>query len=382
MCDYLTRICKYALRCMLVALLGGSFGFAGCVKSNGEVSEAAYFWHRVRGERLAEVLEAFTDWEIYALVAEYRAHERPVKLKPIDGATPVVRLDARVWQEDGFVERFVSDLEGLPEGEIQLDCDVPESKLGKYAVFLGGLRERLPRHTFSVTLLPCHLKHEALREVCAQVQYVVLQLHALERPKDLPETYQLFDVKVAEAAVARMRTLSVPFKLALPSYAYMVHYDAEGKFRRLSAETLPALKAGESRRLAAPNWEELIAFRRANADLAVIWFRLPQVGDRLALEAENLKRLSRNELPRMEAEIIFEEQGHITQIYWKNHGLLGTVPFTQTLGGGGEFFAFNGVRPVGGEVPPGQVPERVTGTLPSPGNKLLIGEILRWQRKQ
>ncbi len=340
---------------------------------------SAYFWHRARQ---AEDLLPFADWQIYALTGEYRKDRSPVLLKYLPDSVPVIRMDTQSWQLSGFAEKFAADFAFLPPGEIQIDCDVPEAKLLPFAGFLKELRRKMPDHFFSVTLLPCHLSHPELASVLEQVRYSVLQLHALSKPEDLPGEYQLFPPALAELAVKRMRTFRRPFKIALPSYGYTLHYKTDGRFRRISAENEPPFRADEIRKTALPDWREVIAFRQANPDLEVIWFRLPRQGDHLALEAENLKRLDRNELPVTKLEVIYRENGITTQIYWRNHGLPGVQQtYTQNLGGGsGEAFFYNGATPVR-PVPPGQVPEQITGPIPPPGAQILIGEIIKWKKE-
>ena len=339
----------------------------------------AYLWHRVRGNETDAALKPFSGWKIYALSAEIRRNKPAVILKHLSGTVPVIRLDQFCWREEDFLKTFVPVLSQLPPGEIQLDCDVPESKLHDYASFLEKLKKEDPAHTFSVTLLPCHLKHPSLKTVLSRIDYAVLQLHALESPGDLPREYSLFDFKTADQAVRTMKKLSVPFKIALPSYAYTIHYAADGGFRRISAENEPPPRRDEIRRIARPDWDELLKFREKYPELEVIWFRLPQRGDRLALEAENLIRLNQRKMPCTEIEAIFRQNEICTDVYWKNHGLLGRVPCIMDLGGSGEIFFFNGAEP-DGECVSGTVPRAVKGVAPAPGETMLIAKILNWRK--
>lgn len=339
----------------------------------------AYLWHRVRDRETDEALKPFRTWKIYALSAELRRDRPDAVLKPLPGTVPVVRLDRECWRKEGFPKRFLRLLRTLPAGEVQLDCDVPESQLRRYAEFLKELCAAAPEYVFSVTVLPCHLHHPELREVLVQTVYAVLQLHALETPEALPHRYRLFDGAAAERAVRKMRRFGTPFKLALPSYAYTIHYTRDGRFRRMSAENELPLRDDEVRELAQPDWEELLKFRKQHPDLDVIWFRLPRKGDRLALEAANLLRLDRGERPRTEVEVIARKNGAATDLYWHNHGLPGRVSHTMALGGTGEVFFFNGAQPEEDCVP-GQVPDSVRGELPPPGETIWIARILHWEK--
>lgn len=339
-----------------------------------------YLWQRTRNEKCNETLKAFADWKIYALTAEY-CKQSPVYLKPIKGTIPVIRLDNNSWQQAKFHEKLSDYIATLPPGEIQLDCDVPESKLLKYGKFLCNLKKKLSNHHFSITILPCHLKHAELRAVTANVIYVVLQLHGLHTPKDLPNRYKLFDIDEAQHAVFLIEKLQIPYKIALPSYAYMIHYHKNGKFRRLSSEATIQHNKAEIKKLSLPTWSEVIAFRKANKNVAVIWFRLPYPGDRFALEEDNLKRLENNNLPRVGAETTQCKNGNITQIFWKNNGCLGYPLFSQKLNGYGETFLYNSIISAENENIPGKVPHQICGPLPPPGTKVLVAEIIQWRTK-
>ncbi len=389
---------------------------------SGAEKSAVYFWHRERNAGTDEVLTSCAaDWQIYALRGEFRKNEggRLLRAPASVRSIPVFRLDAEVWREefpekgagensgnggggdarDGgnsrdnggsreesfhsqktFTERFAEILRGEQSPEIQIDCDVPESRLRDYAEFLKRLRARVPDKGFSVTLLPCHLRHrEELEELFPLISFYVLQLHALERPPDLPSEYRLFDSAAAEKALRQALDLGKTFRMALPCYAYRLHYsERTGRFLRLSAENRPPRGKGEIIRFAVPDWEELLRFRKRHPDIRVVWFRLPMPGDRLCLELENLRRLDGGSPPLREIETTFRTSGSRTDIFWTNHGIPGEEEYTQILGGGkGEAFFFHGIHPVSPTVP-GCVPESIRGIIPKPGETLKTGEIHQW----
>jgi hypothetical protein len=340
----------------------------------------AYLWHRARGKEVDDALKSFKNWKIFALFAEIRQDKPIVVRKHLPGTVPVIRLDQFCWRKDGFLKTFVPLLKQLPKGEVQLDCDVPESKIAAYADFLKQLKKQDANHTFSATLLPCHLRHPELKAVLDQLDYTVLQLHALEIPKSLPDEYRLFDSEVADKAVQAMKMFRKTFRIALPSYAYTIHYTKDGRFRRMSAENEVPQRQDEIRKTAQPDWNEVLKFRKKHPALEVIWFRLPLKGDRLALEATNLLLLNQGKPPRKEIEAIFRHGRVYTDVFWKNHGLLGRTTHTMALGGTGETFLFNGAAAVGRSVP-GIVPASITGTPPPPGETLLVARIVNWGKK-
>lgn len=167
--------------------------------------------------------------------------------------------------------------------------------------------------------------------------------------------------------------------MALPTYAYRLHYEARtGRFRRLSAENAPPEGRGEEVRFAVPDWEKLLQFRKKYAAIPVVWFRLAMENDRLCLELENLRRLDAGLPPRVVIECFSRRIGVRTELFWRNHGVLGEQEFRQFLGGGtGEAFFFHGVHPVI-PVVPGCVPRMICGPIPGPGETLKIGEINQW----
>lgn len=100
--------------------------------------------------------------------------------------------------------------------------------------------------------------------------------------------------------------------------------------------------------------------------------------DRLCLELENLRRLDAGLPPRVVIECFSRRIGVRTELFWRNHGVLGEQEFQQFLGGGtGEAFFFHGVHPVI-PVVPGCVPRMICGPIPGPGETLKIGEINQW----
>lgn len=353
----------------------------GCPLPLPAAGSGVYFWHRQRNPDSDRAVAAVSDWPIYALRGELRSGTPAVLLRPpAVRSIPVFRLDHRVWLEPDFTVRFAELLNAETAVEIQLDCDVPEAGLGPYADFLAGLCRRVPGKIFSITLLPCHLRHRAeLNRIFPLISYYVLQLHALEPPRDLPARYQLFDLTAAVRAVELAIGLGAEFKVALPTYAYRLHYSKKsGRFRRLSAENRPPARPGEITVIAAPDWSDVLQFRRRFPELPVIWFRLALPGDRLGLELENLRRLDSGLPPRQELTAARRCVGDRTELYWTNHGIPGEPEFTQQLGGGlGEAFFFHGVRPVKPALP-GCVPIAVHGIMPGPGETLKIGEISRW----
>lgn len=231
--------------------------------------------------------------------------EAPPELWKREDVTAVFRLRVDALNSGGFA-RLAAEIARNGCANIQLDADVPERRLAEYAGHLKALRAALPPQVreFSVTALPCHLAHADFAAVAAQTDYYVLQLHGLDVPARIDEPYALIDGTVARTAIRRARQFKRPFRIALPSYAYRLEFDAAGKFAAIAAEGAPPPAVGNRRyRLAAPDPELLAALIRENPDLRRIWFRLPVRGDRLCYDRTSVETLDRGEFPSPRLEI-------------------------------------------------------------------------------
>ena len=186
---------------------------------------------------------------------------------------------------------------------VQLDVDAPERRLSDYASLAAAVREGLPADsTLSLTLLPCHLAHpEAVRAVLAPADYGVLQLHGIDPPGSLDEGWRLMDPSTVRTALDRARALGLPFRVALPAYAYVLQFAPDGTFRRLWAEGFPgvwAIPPGDIVRLASPDLTLLAGLLADPATPPAIWFRMPVPGgDRWCLDAATLRELESGRAP-------------------------------------------------------------------------------------
>jgi hypothetical protein len=116
----------------------------------------------------------------------------------------------------------------------------------------------------------------------------VLQVHSLDRPQFDDPAATLCDIAAARRWAKQAGGFGVPFRVALPTYGYLVSYDAKGKLLGLIAET------------DAPVPQHAVTLREFSADpvslaglvrewsqhappkmIGVIWYRLPVADDRL-----------------------------------------------------------------------------------------------------
>ena len=176
----------------------------------------------------------------------------------------------------------------LPLSELQLDFDCAESKLAGYRVWIEALRPRVAPVPLTLTALPSWLKRTEFVPLVRAADGFVLQVHSVERPKRFDAPFTLCDPAAARLAVARAAQAGVPFRVALPTYGYVLAFASEGKFVGLSAEG-PAKDWPENVKLRevraeAPALAELVQGWAANRPpnlRGVIWYRLPVEGDLL-----------------------------------------------------------------------------------------------------
>ncbi|MDG1892687.1 MAG: DUF3142 domain-containing protein [Verrucomicrobiota bacterium] len=172
--------------------------------------------------------------------------------------------------------------------EFQVDFDCAESKLAGYALWTKAMRAAIAPTPLVITVLPSWLDQASFGELLQSVDGYVLQVHALARPRSPGHPEVLCDPVAARKAVERAGQYGIPFRVALPTYAYLIAFDSKRQFVGLSAETPPH------------HWPTDGFIQEIRADPAsmawlvhqwtvsrpwcmqgLIWFRLPVRGDRM-----------------------------------------------------------------------------------------------------
>ncbi len=335
-----------------------------------------YLWQREWSKAVQQAAEECPG-RLYVFAAEIdteKISRSNTNLWRDRNATAVFRVRVGALSRDGF-KRLAEEIRRSGAENIQLDIDVPERRLSEYAGLLAELRVK----RLSVTVLPCHLKHPEFSEVAKLVDYYVLQLHGLEAPKHIDDRYFLIDAQVAREAIGRARKLPYRFKLALPSYAYMLWFDKDsGKFVTLSAEGAEPPPGKYHGRLAAPELNLLRELLAENLD--VIWFRLPVAGDRLCYDLEVLRQLERGELPEPSCSFEYRQVAeNALEIWMTMRNQLRSGPVTVSLqwrSKTGEFELPPGVRNVSANRGFAVLPERLEVPFPGCGQAMRIGTFL------
>jgi hypothetical protein len=172
----------------------------------------------------------------------------------------------------------------LQISELQIDFDCAETKLDGYRKWVETVGKRISPTPVVITALPSWLHQSSFLPLAQAAGGYVLQVHSLERPKKpaSSDSFSICNPAAAKQAVAQASQLGVPFRVALPTYGYLVAFSPEGSFIGLSAE-------GPSR-----SWPENAVVREVRSDpvqiaglvrdwsanpppafSGIIWYRLP-----------------------------------------------------------------------------------------------------------
>lgn len=195
---------------------------------------------------------------------------------------------------------------GLTLREIQLDYDCPESRLGEYPALVQAVRAAVAPVPVTITALPAWLGHRRdFAALAAAADGYVLQVHSLAPPRRFDAEVLLCDPAAARRAVEAAARFRRPFRVALPTYGYVMAFDAGGKVLGLSAEgPLRSWPRGAVLRVARSDPEamaELVREWTADRPAALsglIWYRLPSAADRLNWPSPAFRAVMTGRAPR------------------------------------------------------------------------------------
>jgi hypothetical protein len=175
----------------------------------------------------------------------------------------------------------------VPLAELQIDFDCAESKLDGYRVWIEAIQRRVAPLPVTITALPSWLDSRAFQRLAAVTTNYVLQVHSAARPRSASAPFTLCDPRAARRAVERAGRIGVPFRVALPTYGYVLAFEPGGKFISLAAEgprpnwpTNALLRTVESDALELAELVRGWTASRPEALRGVIWYRLPVATDK------------------------------------------------------------------------------------------------------
>ena len=174
----------------------------------------------------------------------------------------------------------------IEPAELQIDFDCATAKLDDYRTWLAVVQKQLSPLPVTITALPSWLDSPEFGRLAASSTNYILQVHSLNKPTGINAPFLLCDPVAAKRAVARAGEIGVPFRVALPTYTYIVAFNADGKFIGLSAEaprsSWPAgtqLREMRADPLAMSVLVQTWNTNRPAAMRGVIWYRLPVAVD-------------------------------------------------------------------------------------------------------
>ena len=246
------------------------------------------------------------DWNVLASTDTNQAVGLALRIGPFSGpfgaehppAQHLIHLATQVISEARSA--------GVSVSELQLDFDCAESRLDGYRLWVEALRPKIVPVPLRITALPSWLDRPAFAKLVSATDGFVLQVHSLVRPKRLNDPTPLCDPQAARIAVEKAARLGsgVPFQVALPTYGYLVAFNARGQFLGASAEgPFPARPEGTRfQELSADplSMARLVADWTRDRPAAmdgVVWYRLPVDADRFNWRWPTLATVMSGEIP-------------------------------------------------------------------------------------
>lgn len=320
---------NFLLRILLLSL--ALTGFCPAVSAAPALPQGVYVWQRTWTPPVQSALRqhagAFSNVVALAVEVSWEKNRPKIVRVPVDFdllrslKTPVglaMRIGAYPgpFAPDDDTARLLTTLAAelaaqaaagrVALSELQLDFDCAESKLAGYRVWIEAMRRRVgPEVALTFTALPAWLKRAEFAPLAKAGDGFVLQVHSVERPRSFDAPFTLCDPAVARASVTLANATGVPFRVALPTYGYVLAFSPEGKFIGLSAEgpakNWPADAKLREVRSDAPALAELVqtwATNRPTNMRGVIWYRLPVGGDTLNWRWPTLAALVESRQPK------------------------------------------------------------------------------------
>jgi hypothetical protein len=313
-----------------MATLATTRAFSSDSAPNPPLPQEAYVWQRAWNNSVIEavathgpafsnlvVLKAEVAWrdgkpdviparvDYAALAATHRPIGIALRVNGYSG--PFSAEDRTIQFLSQLAARLIAEARtnGIIASEFQVDFDCATSKLDGYRTWAETIRRKIAPMPLTITVLPSWLKEPSFKRLAQATDGYVLQVHSLERPRDFDAPFTLCDPAAAKRAVEQAGNIGVPFRVALPTYGYLLAFDKSGRFVGLSAE--------------GPNkdWPEGVRTREVRADplemarlvqfwgtnrppaiRGIIWYRLPVIVDNFNWRWPTLGAIVASRLPR------------------------------------------------------------------------------------
>lgn len=337
--------------------------YLGCGRNKKKVNRwqipthpAFYVWQRGWNKSVINAVRG-CDRAMYFLAAEFSLKngaihcvrpDIPKRIKQHKNYTCVFRIHAELLNKLK-PEKIVEEFRKIGGNKLQLDFDCPESKINNYRQYLIRVRKLLPDTELSITVLPCHLRHQNFLELVRMLDYYVLQVHGLKYPETINDDVSIIRRDVAEKAIKRAEEIDFPYLIALPTYAYQLNFDKQsGQFKFLSASSSRISNKNVISKLTTLDMNLLQDIIKMKRKGGIIWFRLPVNFDRLNLDMSTLNTLEQGHLPEPSVELLFGRNASgFIELYVRTKNAIRFGSFQAKIiwpRKMGEFDLFNGTR--------------------------------------
>jgi hypothetical protein len=299
-------------------------------QASGLLPHEAYVWQRAWTQPVRDGVKAHArDFAgLTVLIAEvaWKDHRPQVVRVPLDYSTltnapcpvglalrigaysgPFSTKDSTAELLTGLAVSLIAETRanGLAPRELQVDFDCAESRLDGYRSWVEAFRRKAAPVPVTVTALPAWLGQPAFPRLATAADSYVLQVHSLDRPRRFDSPVTLCDPAGARRAVERAAQLSIPFRVALPTYGYLIAFDTDGRLLGLSAEgpakTWPASARIREARANPIEIAQLVQGWTTNRPAhlqGIIWYRLPVASDLLNWRWPTLAAIMASRSPR------------------------------------------------------------------------------------
>ncbi len=344
--------------CFVLSLTGILYLFSDShtvsKRQNGSLSHEIYVWQRHWGPLLSQAIDRASNqssgFSVLAAEISWKAGQVdqivrvPIDYARLKATGKPVGLALRIGPYSGTFDNrssattLVTDLgasliadarsAGIEPAELQIDFDCAESKLSGYEIWIRAVREKIHPVDLTITVLPSWLKKRAFPGLVRAAGSFVLQVHSLERPKSSESPITLCDSAATLRWVEQASRIGIPFRVALPTYGYLMAFNSEGSFIGLSAEGPSKAWPGDTilRRIQSDpismaklvrNWQ-----RDRSAHMrGVIWYRLPVESDRLNWKWATLSAIMSGRVPHEALNVEVEyPQPELAEIIIANSG--------------------------------------------------------------
>ncbi|WOO39329.1 DUF3142 domain-containing protein [Rubellicoccus peritrichatus] len=230
--------------------------------------------------------------------------------------------------------------DGIKPTAIEIDFDCATSKLEGYVEWLSQMHNILGDVSLSITTLPTWMNRpKAFRELVHATDHFVLQVHSIKKPESIGDDVALCEPEQTLDWASEAAKYGIPFRVALPTYAYRLGYNQHGQLAEVSGENASPLQN--------PDWQYRIiraepetianlvkAFKERQPQHfeGIIWYRLPIAHERLNWDPITWRTViaGQTDASHWKAQAVFKKDGAI-EIQIEQTGLLAAPPPKQVI---------------------------------------------------